>query len=214
MSDEFDRALDRLAQDQSPLPDLVQLDEEERRMLHMAQLIRGSRGAQVRPDFADELRQRLAHRPHVVSRRTAFLSGAGALAAGLLGGLGLDRFARERPARGKGQALVGNNGRWMPVAQMADLPHGAVKAFSAGAVQGFLINHHGNVRGLSRTCTHMGCHLNFERGEQAFVCPCHGAEFDMHGRSVYGPGGYQYALPPLPPVHVRVEGDTIQVWSV
>jgi nitrite reductase/ring-hydroxylating ferredoxin subunit len=216
MSDEFERALDRLAQDESPRIELEHLGEDERRMVHMAQLIRGSRGGEMRPDFAGELRERMAAQPRVISRRAAFLSGAGALAAGLLAGIGLDRFSRgASPAStGPRQALVGKDGKWFPVAQVADLPHGAVKAFRAGAVQGFLINNHGTVRALSRICTHMGCSLNFEGGEQSFVCPCHGAEFDLQGQSRYGPGGYRQTLPPLPAISVRVRDGTIHVWSV
>ncbi len=40
----------------------------------------------------------------------------------------------------------------MPVAELAALPDGAIKPFTAGAVQGFLINRGGQIHALSRVC--------------------------------------------------------------
>jgi len=50
--------------------------------------------------------------------------------------------------------------------------------------------------------------------EQAFVCPCHGAEFDVQGHVRYGPYGYDQKLPPMPTIKVRVNGESVEVWSV
>jgi Rieske Fe-S protein len=62
----------------------------------------------------------------------------------------------------------------------------------------------------------MGCQLDFAPNEQAFICPCHGAEFSLSGKLTYGPGGYGYtvALPPLPQIKVRQRHGAIEVWSV
>jgi nitrite reductase/ring-hydroxylating ferredoxin subunit len=100
------------------------------------------------------------------------------------------------------------------VASAAELPHGAVKPFKTGHVQGYLINHGGRIKALSRICTHMGCQLDFQQREQAFVCPCHGAEFSLSGHVNYGPNGYPVQLPPLPEIWVRQQADRIEVWSV
>lgn len=187
-------------------------------MLEMAQLLRGAGDGAPDPPFVDRLRRRLQPQRRV-SRRTAFFSGLGALAAGLLAGFGLDRAVEgtgSAAPNGWSEPLVtGGRGRWVPVVRIADLPEGAVHPFTVGAVQGFLVNERGSVRALSRICTHMGCALQFQRAEQAFVCPCHGAEFDMSGKLTYGPRGtYHLKLPPLPPIQARIVGEHIEILGV
>jgi nitrite reductase/ring-hydroxylating ferredoxin subunit len=210
--DRFERAIEKLLADRSPRAEVGSLSSEERRMVRMAQLLRGSRGQEVAPDFADRLHARLfSHRG--ITRRTAFLSGLGALAAGIVAGLGLDRAVQNAPSTPQ-EPLVGANGRWYPVATLAELPDGTIRPFTAGAVQGFLIHHKGELRALSRICTHMGCTLRINRAEQSFECPCHGAEFDLGGRLIVGPGEYHRPLPPLPPIRTRVKGETVEVFGV
>jgi nitrite reductase/ring-hydroxylating ferredoxin subunit len=110
--------------------------------------------------------------------------------------------------------LVGANGRWYPVASLADLPDGTIRPFTAGAVQGFLIHRNGQLQALSRICTHMGCTLQVNRAEQTFECPCRGAEFDLGGRLISGDEEYHRPLPPLPPIRTRVRGETVEVFGV
>ena len=212
-SERFDKAIEKLLADQSPRSELSGLDEEEQHMLRMAQLLRGSQGQDPRPEFVERLHDRVFPGPRKVSRRTAFLSGLGALAAGLFAGIGLDRSTQGTSKKEALPSLVGN-GKWVPVAQVADVPPGAIRAFTAGAIQGYVINHGGRLRAMSRICTHMGCALNFKQSEQAFVCPCHGAEFDMSGHLRYGAGKYSQPLPPLPRLSVRVNGQAVEVWAV
>jgi Rieske Fe-S protein len=57
----------------------------------------------------------------------------------------------------------------------------------------------------------MGCVLTFHQREQAFICPCHEAAFAMNGRQRFGPRLYRLALPPLPEIDVRIQGDSVQV---
>lgn len=216
-SEDFDRAIESLLEDRSPRADAARLDAEEQRMLRMAQLLRGSRGQESSPEFVERLHNSLFAPRARVSRRAAFLSGLGALAAGVLAGIGLDRSTRGSASVSTEPAWIDPpNGTWFHVANLADLPDGAVRAFKAGAVQGFLVNRGGRVHAVSRMCTHMGCSLNFSTREQAFVCPCHGAEFDLRGRLRYGPHGtrYRQQLPPLPVVDVRVRDQAVEVWSV
>jgi nitrite reductase/ring-hydroxylating ferredoxin subunit len=217
MSEGFDDAIERLMADRSPRAEAGNLDTDEQRMVRMAQLLRGTRPGEIDPAFAADLHARLFERPRKVSRRTAFLSGVGALAAGLIAGIGIDRSTREP---GSESALphgpmVGSSGRWVAVAQVGDVPHGAVRAFSTGAVQGFLIHDRTGLRAVSRICTHMGCALNFSRSSQRLVCPCHGAEFDMQGRYAGDPYyPYPNGLPTLPALRVRVNGESVEVWGV
>lgn len=209
----FERALDKLAADRSPREDAASLSADEQHMLRVAQMIRGSAAQEIDPDFVERLHGRVFP-PRRISRRTAFLSGIGGVAAGLLAGIGLDRSTRGSSRQAVRMPLVGAKGRWMAVGSLADLPHGSVRPFTAGAVQGFLLNQHGTIRALSRICTHMGCTLQFDQDGQYFACPCHGAEFELNGALRYGPRHYPIALPPLPDIRTRVNGQTIEVWSV
>jgi cytochrome b6-f complex iron-sulfur subunit len=216
-SERFDEAIDKVVADRSPRADVAGLSQDEQRMLRMAQLLHGTQTHTVDPVFKDRLHVRLFGGGRKYSRRTAFLSGLGAMAAGLLAGVGLDRSVHGTTSTThRTPPLVGQNGRWVSVAQVADLPHGAVRSFSAGAVQGYLMNTHGQVRAISRVCTHMGCTVDFKGNEQHFVCPCHGAEFDVNGRFLYGAHGRPYSptLAPLPAINVRVKGSAVEVWTV
>ena len=206
----LDRALDALTADRSPRREVIGLNEEERKMLAMAQLLRGSQPRQADPAFVERLHDNLFSPHRRVSRRTAFLTSVGTLAAGLLAGIGIERFEN------RGGTNTPNHGRWIPVANVADVREGAIIPFSAGAVQGFLLHRNGQFRALSRVCTHMGCILRYSKPDQAILCPCHGAEFDLNGTMLSGPGGYGSTtdLPPLPKLNVRVNGDAVEVYGV
>lgn len=212
-SQEFDQAIERLLADQSPRSHASRLASDEQRMVRMAQILRGSNSASASPQFVEELRDRLTPARRV-TRRAAFLAGLGSLAAGIAAGIGLDHIGATGQKRIDAQPLVGSHGRWVAVARADAVAHGAVHRFTAGAVQGFIINNHGNYRALSSICTHMGCGLNFNQPEQTLVCPCHGAEFDLNGQGRYGARGYPIQLPPLPAVDVRVNGPNLEVWAV
>ncbi|MGH2443635.1 MAG: Rieske (2Fe-2S) protein, partial [Chloroflexota bacterium] len=209
-SDRFDDAIDELINDRSPRSNAAGLGADEQEMLRMAQLLRGSRAESPDPQFVDRLHGRLA-KPGRVSRRTAFVSGVAALAAGLAAGIGLSRSGNHpSTTTGNNQALVGSNGTWFRVASVAEVGDGAVLPFTAGAVQGVLINHAGQLRAMSRVCTHMGCTLRFQPAQQNLECPCHGATFALDGWQS-GVNPYQRALPPLPALRVRVRGQAIEV---
>jgi len=207
----LDRALDALLADRSPRREAAALSEEERKMLAVAQMLRGSRPRQADPVFVERLHDNLVSGRKRVSRRAAFLTSIGTLAAGLLGGIGI-----QRATNGGGSKLTPQAGRWIPVAKVAEVHEGAVLPFSAGAVQGFVLNRNGQYQAISRVCTHMGCFLRYAKADNALQCPCHGAEFDLNGTMLSGPGGYisTTELPPLPTLHVRVNGTSVEVYGV
>ncbi len=40
---------------------------------------------------------------------------------------------------------------------------------------------------ISRTCTHLGCRINYQEDEKIFLCPCHQSRFSWDGRYISGP---------------------------
>lgn len=39
----------------------------------------------------------------------------------------------------------------------------------------------------SAICTHKGCEVEYAHADKIFICPCHGARFDLQGNVVKGP---------------------------
>lgn len=52
----------------------------------------------------------------------------------------------------------------------------------------------GNLSAVSAACSHLGCLVRWNAGEQTWDCPCHGSRFDVDGRVLNGP-----AVQPLRP---------------
>ncbi|MBC8496087.1 MAG: Rieske (2Fe-2S) protein [Chloroflexi bacterium] len=40
---------------------------------------------------------------------------------------------------------------------------------------------------LSNVCTHLSCRVRWDEETQAYLCPCHDAQFDINGAIIYGP---------------------------
>lgn len=45
----------------------------------------------------------------------------------------------------------------------------------------------GKIYGISPTCNHMGCSINWNNAERSWDCPCHGSRFNMYGELLTGP---------------------------
>ncbi len=161
------------------------------------------------------------------SRRDLLRVGLGAAAGLAAGAAGLSflRPANRVPLVDPGRDLVAN-GEWVPVATLADLPIGAAVRFSTAAFDGYVVNDAGTIRALSSVCTHMGCTLGYRPAWKDLRCPCHGASFDLSGQLANGSQGwsagsgyagdtqaYPLDLPPLVRPEVKVEGESVLVWT-
>ena len=45
----------------------------------------------------------------------------------------------------------------------------------------------GGLHAVSPVCTHLACHVTWNRAERSWDCPCHGSRFDVDGRVLQGP---------------------------
>lgn len=167
-------------------------------------------------EFVDTLARALrdAHEttPDAKPRRRQFLTAAAlGAAAGIGGGLGLERLRDTVFTAGHGsqEPLVPDDGEWVAVATAAALTPGQIHRFSARGVEGFVLNVAGGVRALSAVCTDQGCILAVDPANGQILCPCHAATFALDGRPNAGPYGRR--LSPLPTIQVRTHGDDIEV---
>ena len=71
------------------------------------------------------------------------------------------------------------------------------------AEQDFLLfSHQTEAWAISRTCTHLGCRVNFLEDQQIIECPCHQSRFTPQGQRIAGP-----ARKNLPSYPVEVQKD-------
>lgn len=52
-------------------------------------------------------------------------------------------------------------------------------------IKAWLVRDSEGIYAISAICTHLGCTIG--EGEEKFVCPCHGSEFDFNSRVLQGP---------------------------
>jgi nitrite reductase/ring-hydroxylating ferredoxin subunit len=126
----------------------------------------------------------------------------------VVAGVGIDRaFNRtEVTAPVADHDLQFSDGRWVSVVVAAAVAPDHAVRFSAGAVEGFVVNRGGRLQALSAVCTHMGCIVRFNAAHGSLDCPCHGASFALDG----SPINHDY-LTSLPRLQSRVNGDMVEV---
>ena len=60
---------------------------------------------------------------------------------------------------------------------------------------------------LGMTCSHLGCGVSWDRGRNAFLCPCHGGVYGADGAVLAGPPPKPLTRLPLVAVGGRVQLD-------
>ena len=214
-SDRLARFVDALLRERRPRR--FPADAEEAQAMMAAAALKSARpGADLpRQEFVQDLEKQLAREmvsaaaPGPTWSRRRLLQLSGAAAAAVVAGIGIDRVAQRTdttptPAGGRDMAL--SDGRWIPVVATAAVARDHAVRFSAGAVEGFVVNRSGGIHALSAVCTHMGCIVRFNSGHGTLDCPCHGASFALDG----SPINHDY-LQSLPRLQSRVNGDMVEV---
>ncbi|WP_062104912.1 FAD-dependent oxidoreductase [Bacillus niameyensis] len=75
-----------------------------------------------------------------------------------------------------------------PDKELKDIHNGegaviTIKGKRAGAYK----TNEGKLYVVDTTCTHMGCEVNWNSGDQTWDCPCHGSRFSFEGEVIEGP---------------------------
>ena len=63
------------------------------------------------------------------------------------------------------------------------------------------------VKAMSTVCTHLGCTVYWEEGNQEFYCPCHAGRFDKDGNVLAGP-----PPTPLETYHTEIEDGNVFIY--
>lgn len=89
---------------------------------------------------------------------------------------------------------------------LAELPVGGTKQVTYAGAPALVMRSQDGVLALSMVCTHLGCIVQWQPGNNQFYCPCHDGKYDALGDVVSGP-----PLLPLERLTVKLAGDKIVV---
>jgi cytochrome b6-f complex iron-sulfur subunit len=92
----------------------------------------------------------------------------------------------------------------LTVGKASEVPDGTGKIYQFNEDKVIVINHGGKLTACSAVCTHLGCLVHWEEGQNIIFCPCHGAKYKQAGDIISGP-----QPKPLKPYNVRVENDDL-----
>jgi Rieske Fe-S protein len=204
-------------------PRRFRVDEEDIGLARVAITLRAARPGSGEPaeEFVTELHKKLAadieppaSQRAVGTRRRTLLRTATVAGAAAAAGAGIDHVLTSRnpsrPSPSAAGTLTPSHGIWLTAANSADLPEGAVRAFTAGALTGFIERADGQLRAVSGTCTHQGCRLALADPPAQLVCPCHGATFALDGAVLTHK--FPVPLAALPRIEVREADGAVQVY--
>jgi cytochrome b6-f complex iron-sulfur subunit len=91
------------------------------------------------------------------------------------------------------------------VLRKGDVPYGGAKNVISGDTPVIVINRpEKGFIAFVRTCTHLGCLVEFNKSTQKIVCPCHAGTYDLDGAVESGPPPR-----PLTAIPIKIENDTI-----
>jgi cytochrome b6-f complex iron-sulfur subunit len=91
------------------------------------------------------------------------------------------------------------------VLHRSEVPYGGAKNIIFGDTPVIVINRpEKGFIAFARTCTHLGCLVEFNKNIQKIVCPCHAGTYDLDGSVESGP-----PPKPLATIPIKIEGDTI-----
>src|SRR5512135_47698 len=89
----------------------------------------------------------------------------------------------------------------------SDIPSGEAKNFVFRNMPAIIINRPDKgFIAFSRTCTHLGCLVEYHHAQQRLICPCHAGNFDLEGNVLSGP-----PPKPLTVIPFKIEGDKIVI---
>lgn len=74
---------------------------------------------------------------------------------------------------------------------LAELPVGKTRQIVYAGQPAIVLRTAESIKAFSMICTHLGCTVEWQEGNQEFYCPCHDGRFDQFGEVVAGP-------PPVP----------------
>jgi Rieske Fe-S protein len=78
--------------------------------------------------------------------------------------------------------------RRVVAARKDELQPGGFKIFPFGSQPGLLVRSaDGSYKAFSAVCTHLGCTVQFKKGEDVIWCACHNGAYDLTGRNISGP---------------------------
>ncbi|MFO8035394.1 MAG: ubiquinol-cytochrome c reductase iron-sulfur subunit [Anaerolineales bacterium] len=108
---------------------------------------------------------------------------------------------------------------WISVGILEDYPIGEPTPFSFVRTQTYgwertsqsygvyvLRESNEEVKVFSNICTHLSCRVTWKEEEEAYVCPCHDAYFDMEGQVIKGPPPR-----PLDEFETKIEEGTLYI---
>jgi nitrite reductase/ring-hydroxylating ferredoxin subunit len=158
-----------------------------------------------------------------VSRRALLAGGATAVAASLAAGAGIEYVIEHAttagtPPQAWNNRLLPMASIWHPVTTLAELGNDPL-FFFVNSIAGFVIRNDGDgdagtndpVIAISAACTDQSCILQWQKADQKYLCPCHGALFTEYGKVDKNTPPVYSKLPPLPRLDVRVVGDQVLV---
>ncbi|MEN8139996.1 MAG: Rieske (2Fe-2S) protein [Thermodesulfobacteriota bacterium] len=111
--------------------------------------------------------------------------------AALFGFLGSGLFFFKERGRKSGP----DPSRELVAGPEGDFPPASVTRLSGGCFLSRLED--GGILALSMLCSHLGCAISWDKGNERFICPCHGSTFDRRGDVIVAPAPRALAYFPV-----------------